>query len=87
MSLLVLSHLIQFAALYSVGVLNIILSAVLGGSVGLFAGPAWGLAVFRVYTSIFASFVQHPWGVGLLAYYAALMVGIFGWGHRDRTAS
>ncbi|WP_186043154.1 MULTISPECIES: hypothetical protein [Burkholderia] len=87
MSLLVLSHFIQLAALSSVGVLNVILAAVLGGTAGLFAGAATGLAVFHEYLNGFATIVQHPWVVGRVAWVAAVLVAMGGVRqHLKRTA-
>ncbi|MBJ9920613.1 MULTISPECIES: hypothetical protein [Burkholderia] len=78
MSLLVLSHLIQLAALSSLGVLNVILAAYLGLCVGLVDGAAHGLMMFRDQASAFFTFVQHPWVVGRVAWVAAVLVAMVG---------
>ncbi|HDR9217397.1 TPA: hypothetical protein QDB35_000066 [Burkholderia vietnamiensis] len=78
MSLLVLSHLVQLTALSSVGVLNVILAAVLGGTAGLFAGAATGLAVFHEYLNGFATIAQHSWVMARAAWVVAVLVAMGG---------
>ncbi|HIH2744577.1 TPA: hypothetical protein ACYLN4_000235 [Burkholderia lata] len=87
MSLLVLSHLIQLAALSSVGVLNVVLAAYLGLLVGLVDGAAHGLVMFHDQVGAFFTIVQHPWVVGRVAWVAAVLVAMGGVRqHLKRTA-
>ncbi|MEF9443381.1 hypothetical protein OWS73_33715 [Burkholderia sp. 1B3(2022)] len=78
MFLLVLSHIIQLAAMSSVGVLNVILAAYLGLCVGLVDGAAHGLVMFHDQAGAFFTIVQHPWVVGRVAWVAAVLVALGG---------
>ncbi|MCA8180682.1 hypothetical protein [Burkholderia vietnamiensis] len=86
MALLVLSHLIQLAALSSVGVLNVFLAAYLGFWFGL-DSAAHGLVMFHNQVGAFITIVQHPWVVGGAAWVAAVLVAMGGVRqHLKRTA-
>ncbi|WP_186197619.1 hypothetical protein [Burkholderia gladioli] len=72
MSLLVLSHLIQFAALLPVEALNVLYAAWLAVTVGLFDGAAAGQAVFHDHVSTaFAYLPKHPDAVGYVVAWTA----------------
>ncbi|MCW0163753.1 hypothetical protein OIV56_13555 [Burkholderia pseudomallei] len=87
MSLIVLSHLIQLAALSGVGTLNLIFAAVLAGTVALFDGAAAGLSVFHARVDVLAMLARHPWAIGRAAWVVALLVALGGaWLHEKRTA-
>ncbi|MBU7436114.1 MULTISPECIES: hypothetical protein [Burkholderiaceae] len=67
MSLLVLSHFIQFAALLPVEALNVLYAAWLAVTVGLFDGAVAGQAVFHDHVlTAFAYLPKHPDGVGYM---------------------
>ncbi|NTX43099.1 hypothetical protein HT749_06765 [Burkholderia cepacia] len=87
MPFIVLSHLIQLAALSSVGTLNLIFAAVLAGTVALFDDAAAGLSVFHAQVNVLAMLARHPWAVGRVAWVVALLVALGGaWQHEKRTA-
>ncbi|WP_186083109.1 hypothetical protein [Burkholderia gladioli] len=87
MYLIVLSHIIQLAALSSVGTLNLIFASVLAGTMALFDGAAAGLSVFNAQVDVLAMLARHPWAVGRVAWVVALLVALGGaWQHEKRTA-
>ncbi|MBJ9659071.1 hypothetical protein [Burkholderia gladioli] len=72
MSLLVLSHLIQLAALLPVEALNVLNAAWLAVTVGLFDSAAAGQAVFHDHVSTaFAYLPKHPNAVGYVVAWTA----------------
>ncbi|AOR66280.1 hypothetical protein BBJ41_01190 [Burkholderia stabilis] len=72
MSLLVLSHLIQFAALLPVEALNVLYAAWLAVTVGLFDGATAGKTVFHDHVlTAFAYLPKHPGDVVYVAGWTA----------------
>jgi len=72
MSLLVLSHLIQLAALLPVEALNVLYAAWLAVTVGLFDGAAAGQAVFHDHVlTAFAYLPKHPVDLVFVVFWTA----------------
>ncbi|WP_186193991.1 hypothetical protein [Burkholderia gladioli] len=87
MSHIALSHLIQLAALSSVESFYVVFAAVLAGTVGLFDGAATGLAVFHAHLNVLGTIAHHPWAVGRVAWFVAVLIALGGaWLHQKRTA-